>query len=86
LVRSLQDLVSFLSELHALHIGAAVAVGYWYLWVRCPACRMISAVDLRTLDRHPDAALTSLIPALSCVMPPERALCRTGAIVANKHR
>jgi hypothetical protein len=47
-------------------IGAAIAASYWFLWVRCPACRMISAVDLRTLDRHPDAALTSLIPALSC--------------------
>ena len=27
---------------------------------------MVSAIDLRTLDRHPDAAVTSLIPALSC--------------------
>ena len=26
----------------------------------------INAIDLRTLDRHPDAAVTSLIPALSC--------------------
>jgi hypothetical protein len=40
--------------------------GYWFLWVRCPACRMINAVDLRTLDRHRDAAVTTLIPALSC--------------------
>jgi len=23
-------------------------------------------IDLRTLDRHPDAAVTSLIPSLSC--------------------
>jgi len=37
---------------------------HWYLWARCPACRMTSGVDLRTLDRHPDAAVTSLIPAL----------------------
>jgi len=34
--------------------------------VRCPACRTTQAVDLRTLDRHPWSALTSLIPALSC--------------------
>jgi len=27
---------------------------------------MTSGIDLRTLDRHPDAAVTSLIPALSC--------------------
>jgi hypothetical protein len=47
-------------------IGAAVKAAYWFLWVRCPACQTINAVDLRTLDRHPDAPLTSLIPALSC--------------------
>lgn len=47
-------------------IGAATTARYWFLWVRCPACRTIQAVDLRTLDRHRDAALTSLIPALSC--------------------
>src|SRR5277367_202254 len=47
-------------------IGAAVTTRHWYLWVRCPACRTINAIDLRTLDRHPDAAVTSLIPALSC--------------------
>ncbi len=47
-------------------IGAAITARYWYLWVRCPACRMTNAVDLRTLDRHRDAAVTSLIPALSC--------------------
>jgi hypothetical protein len=47
-------------------IGAAVQARYWYLWVRCPACRTTNAIDLRLLDRHRDAALTSLIPALSC--------------------
>jgi hypothetical protein len=47
-------------------IGAAVTAGYWFLWVRCPACRTINAIDLRTLDRHHDAAVSSLIPALSC--------------------
>ena len=47
-------------------IGAAVTAGYWFLWVRCPACRTVNAIDLRTLDRHRAAALTSLIPALSC--------------------
>jgi hypothetical protein len=34
--------------------------------VRCPACRTTNAIDLRALDRHRDAALSSLIPALSC--------------------
>src|SRR4249920_2621302 len=47
-------------------IGAAITARYWFLWVRCPACRTTQAVDLRTLDRHRDAAVTSLIPALSC--------------------
>ena len=47
-------------------IGAAIRTGYWFLWVRCPACRTINAIDLRALDRHPDAAVTGLIPALSC--------------------
>jgi hypothetical protein len=47
-------------------IGAAVTAGYWFLWVRCPACRTTNAIDLRTLDRHRDAAMTSLISALSC--------------------
>jgi hypothetical protein len=47
-------------------IGAAIAARYWFLWVRCPACRTINAIDLRTLDRHRDPAVTSLIPALSC--------------------
>jgi len=47
-------------------IGAAIKAGYWFLWVRCPACRSTSSIDLRVLDRHPDAAVTSLIPALSC--------------------
>jgi beta-phosphoglucomutase-like phosphatase (HAD superfamily) len=30
-------------------IGAAVTAGYWFLWVRCPACRTVNAIDLRTL-------------------------------------
>src|SRR5271169_4076929 len=47
-------------------IGAAIAARYWFLWVRCPGCCMTNAIDLRTLDRHPDAAVTSLIPWLSC--------------------
>jgi hypothetical protein len=47
-------------------IGAAIAARHWFLWVRCPACRSISSIDLRKLDRHPDAAVSSLVPALSC--------------------
>jgi hypothetical protein len=47
-------------------IGAAITAGYWFLWVRCPTCRTTNAIDLRMLDRHRDAAVTSLIPLLSC--------------------
>lgn len=46
-------------------IGAAIASQQWWLWVRCPACRTINSIDLRKLDRHPDAAVSSLIPILS---------------------
>jgi len=52
--------------LYSPTIGAAILARYWFMWVRCPACRTINAIDLRTLDRHRDAAVTSLIPALSC--------------------
>jgi hypothetical protein len=52
--------------LFAPTIGAAIAARYWFLWVRCPACRTMRDIDLRTLDRQRDAAETSLIPALSC--------------------
>jgi hypothetical protein len=45
-------------------IGAAITAGYWFVWVRCPACRTTNAIDLRTLDRHRDAAaLMPLMPA-----------------------
>jgi hypothetical protein len=47
-------------------IGAAIAARYWFLWVSCPVCRSTSGVDLRRLDRHPGAAVTSRIPVLSC--------------------
>jgi hypothetical protein len=47
-------------------IGAAIAARHWFLWVRCPGCRTTQAIDLRALDRHRDAAVTTLIPFLSC--------------------
>ena len=48
--------------LFAPTIGAAIAARHWFLWVRCPACRIMNAIDLRTLDRHPDAAIRPLSP------------------------
>jgi hypothetical protein len=52
--------------LFAPTIGAALASQHHFLWVYCPACRTTRDIDLRTLDRHRDAAVTSLIPSLSC--------------------
>jgi len=49
-------------------IGPAIAAGYPFLRCYCPGCRTERMVDLRTLDRHPFGAVTSLIPALSCRM------------------
>jgi hypothetical protein len=54
-------------------IDAAIASVNWYLWVRCPACHTTQSIDLRTLDRHTDAAVASLIPALSCRSSAKRA-------------
>jgi hypothetical protein len=47
-------------------IGAAIAAGVPWLTYSCPACGQCSSVDLRTLDRHPGAAISSLIPSMSC--------------------
>jgi hypothetical protein len=47
-------------------IEAAIIAGYWFLRARRPACRTTGDVDLQTLDWHRGAAVTALIPALSC--------------------
>jgi hypothetical protein len=47
-------------------IGAAITAGYCFLRARCPACRTTGDVDLRAFDWHHGAAVTALIPALSC--------------------
>jgi hypothetical protein len=47
-------------------IGAAIAAGVPWLTFSCPACGQAGSVDLRTLDRHPRASTSSLIPSLSC--------------------
>jgi hypothetical protein len=65
-----------MSTLFSPTIGAAVTAGYWFLWPRCSACRTTNAIDLRTLDRRHDAAVTSLIPALCWIMPAYSCACR----------
>ena len=47
-------------------IGAAIAAGLPWLSFSCPACGQCGSVDLRTLDRHPGAAISNLIPSVSC--------------------
>src|SRR3974377_1732378 len=47
-------------------IGAAIRAGSWCVWKRGPASQTITAIALPGPDRHPNAAVTSLIPALSC--------------------
>ena len=51
-------------------IGAAIAAGYWFLWARCPACRTIGDVDLRSLDWHHGAAVTAYPLAVMPILPP----------------
>jgi hypothetical protein len=55
------------------HVGAADRPGdrgpaIPYLRAYCPGCRTERMVDLRTTDRHPIGAVTSLIPSPSCTM------------------
>jgi hypothetical protein len=52
--------------LFAPTIAAALAARHHFLWVYCPACRTTVGHRPRALDRHRDAAITSLIPSLSC--------------------
>jgi hypothetical protein len=47
-------------------IGSAIAAGVPWLTYSCPACQQVGWVDLRTLDRHPGASISSLIPSVSC--------------------
>jgi len=47
-------------------VGAAIAAGLPWLSFFCQACGQWGSVDLRTLDRHPGAAISSLIPSVSC--------------------
>jgi hypothetical protein len=47
-------------------IGAAIAAGFPWLSFSCLACGQFGSADLRALDRHPGAAISSLIPSVSC--------------------
>jgi hypothetical protein len=47
-------------------IGAAIAAGFPWLTYSCPGCRMVGTVDLRSIDQHLGASISSLIPSVSC--------------------
>ena len=47
-------------------IGTVLAANMPILDVLCPACQTVGSVDIRALDRHPDMAISGLIPSLSC--------------------
>jgi hypothetical protein len=47
-------------------VGAAISAGLPWLSFSCPACGQLGSIDLRTLDRHPRASISSLIPSVSC--------------------
>jgi hypothetical protein len=49
-----------------LRIGAAIAAGHPWLTFICPGCQQIGEIDLRRLDRHPNATIESLVLSLSC--------------------
>jgi hypothetical protein len=49
-----------------LRLGAGVAAGRPWLMFLCPACQQIGEIDLRRLDRHPNATIESLVLSLSC--------------------
>jgi len=52
--------------LFAPTIGAAIRAGRPFLSCYCPGCGAVGEIDLRRIDRHPNASLESLIPELSC--------------------
>jgi hypothetical protein len=72
-------------------VGAALASGHWFLWIRCPTCRAINAVDLRPLDRYREASVTNLVQMQSCRScwpndAPSHLVCLSKISVADEMR
>jgi hypothetical protein len=44
----------------------ALAAGLPWLEYICPGCRQVGELDLREVDRHSEASISTLIPQLSC--------------------
>ena len=65
-------------------IRAALIAQRFYLGCLCPGCGQRGCVDLRRVNRHPDASLESLIPMLSCQrMFTEPVVCQTYWCIAQ---
>jgi hypothetical protein len=64
--------------------GAAIAAGLPWLTFYCPACTVLVRVDLRTLDRHRGAAISSLIPSLSCRRCPNAPFAKLEMLTAER--
>jgi hypothetical protein len=47
-------------------IGGAILGGHPWLEVYCPGCGTSRAIDIRTIDRHPEASVASLVIGLKC--------------------
>jgi len=52
--------------LFAPTVGAALRAGRPRLTFYCPGCHVVGEIDLRSIDRHRDTSITSLIPLASC--------------------
>jgi hypothetical protein len=68
------------------NIGAALLAGTTWLEVLCPACVTIGAVDLRRVDRHPEAAVASLVLGLTCSRCGPAPRCRGCSACRQCHR
>jgi hypothetical protein len=49
-----------------LTVGVTIATGHPWLTFICPACQQTGEIDLRAIDRHPNATIESPIQSLSC--------------------
>jgi hypothetical protein len=54
------------SPLWSPTIRCAVAAGTPWLDVHCPGCRTSRAIDMRTLDRHPDEGVAAGVGRQPC--------------------
>ena len=66
-----------------VRVRATLIARRFYLGCLCPGCGQRGSVDLRRINRHPDASLESLIPMLSCQRCSQPAVCQTYWCIAQ---